>query len=415
MARQTTPLTATQVKEAKPKDKEYYLVDGQGLKLRIKPNGSKSWLFNYLKPISRKRTNLSLGTYPDLSLANARKKATKARELLAQGIDPKEHRDTQRATQAAELEHSLKNVASKWFDVKKHSISHDHGVDIWRSLELHAFPSLGDIPISKITAPKVIEAIRPIEAQGKLDTVKRVNQRLNEIMDFGVNTGLIHSNPISGIKAAFKTAAKQSNPALKPTQLPELMTTLSHSNTKMVTKFLIEWQLHTMVRPNEAAGTRWEEIDFESKVWVIPPARMKKKREHRVPLTPQTLAILEAIKPISGHREFVFPADRDPKKSVNSQTANAALKRMGFKDRTTAHGLRSLASTTLNEQGFDSDVIEAALAHVDTDKVRGVYNRSDYLERRRKVMCWWSEQIEQASMGNLSVTGYKNLKLLNAV
>ena len=412
MARQTTPLSATQVKEAKPKEKEYYLVDGQGLKLRIKPNGSKSWLLNYLKPISKKRTNLSLGMYPDLSLANARKEAVKARELLAQQIDPKEHRDTERLKKAAALEHTLEKVAQKWFEIKKHEISHDHGVDIWRSLELHAFPSLGAVPISKITAPKVIEAIRPIEAEGKLDTVKRVNQRLNEIMDFGVNTGLIHANPISGIKAAFKSAAKQNNPALKPEQLPELMTTLSHSNTKMVTKFLIEWQLHTMVRPNEAAGTRWDEIDFESQVWTIPPARMKKKREHRVPLTPQTLAILEAIKPISGHREYVFPADRDPKKCVNSQTANAALKRMGFKDQTTAHGLRSLASTTLNDQGFDSDVIEAALAHVDTDKVRGVYNRTDYLERRRKVMCWWSEHIEQASVGNLSVTGYKTLKVV---
>lgn len=412
MARQTTPLTATQVKEAKPKDKEYYLVDGQGLKLRIKPNGSKSWLLNYLKPISKKRTNVSLGMYPDLSLANARKEAIKARELLAQDIDPKEHRDTERLKKAEELEHTLEKVAQKWFEIKKHEISHDHGVDIWRSLELHAFPALGDIPISKITAPRVIEAIRPIESQGKLDTVKRVNQRLNEIMDFGVNTGLIHANPISGIKAAFKSATKQNNPALKPEELPELMTTISHSNTKMVTKFLIEWQLHTMVRPNEAAGTRWDEIDLKNQVWTIPPARMKKKREHRVPLTSHTLAILEAIKPISGHREYVFPADRNPKNCVNSQTANAALKRMGFKDRTTAHGLRSLASTTLNDQGFDSDVIEAALAHVDTDKVRSVYNRTDYLERRRKVMRWWSEHIEQASIGNLSVTGFKTLKVV---
>ncbi len=414
MARQTTPLTATQVKEAKPKDKEYYLVDGQGLKLRVKPNGSKSWLLNYVKPISRKRTNLGLGMYPDLSLANARKEAVKARELLALGVDPKEHRDTQQATQAAALEHTLKNTAKKWFEVKKHSVSQDHGVDIWRSLELHAFPSLGEIPISKITAPKVIAAIRPIEAEGKLDTVKRVNQRLNEIMDYGVNTGLIHANPISGIKAAFKKATKQNNPALSPEQLPELMATLSHSNTKIVTKFLIEWQLHTMVRPKEAAGTRWDEFDFENQIWIIPPARMKNKKEHRVPLTPQTLAILVAIKPISGHREYVFPADRNPKKCVNSQTTNAALKRMGFKDRTTAHGLRSLASTTLNDQGFDSDVIEAALAHVDTDKVRGVYNRTDYLERRRKVMCWWSKHIEQASVGNLSVTGFKTLKVVTS-
>lgn len=414
MARQTTPLTATQVKEAKPKEKEYYLVDGQGLKLRIKPNGSKSWLLNYLKPISKKRTNVSLGMYPDLSLANARKEAIKARELLAQDIDPKEHRDTQRATQAEALVHTLKNVAANWFEIKKHEISHDHGIDIWRSLELHAFPSLGDIPISKITAPKVIEAIKPIEAQGKLDTVKRVNQRLNEIMDFGVNTGLIHANPISGIKAAFKSAAKKNNPSLKPEELPELLSAISHSNCKLVTKFLLEWQLHTMARCEEAAGARWDEIDFENKIWTIPPTRMKKDREHRVPLTPQTLAILAAIKPISGHRDFIFPNDRYPKTRASKQTPNNALKSMGFQNRTTAHGLRSLASTTLNEQGFDFDVVEAALSHIDPDKVRAAYNRTDYLERRKIMMCWWSNHIEQASIGNLSVTGFKTLKVVSS-
>ncbi|MHA2940309.1 integrase domain-containing protein [Vibrio sp. RC27] len=413
MARQVKPLAATQVKEAKPKDKEYTLSDGGGLQFRIRPNGSKAWLLNYYHPITKKRANYSLGVYPDVSLANARKLAMKARELIAQGIDPKEHRDTKRINEAAEIEHTLEKVTKKWFEIKKDNVSHNHGIDIWRSLEIHAFPTLGNIPVSKITAPKVIEAIKPIEVQGKLDTVKRVNQRLNEVMDYAVNTGLIHANPISGIKAAFKKATKQNNPALKPGQLPELMATLSHSNTKLVTKLLIEWQLHTMVRPTEAAGTRWEEIDLENKIWVIPPSRMKKKREHRVPLTTQTLAILEAIKPISGHREFVFPADRDPKKCANSQTANAALKRMGFKDRTTAHGLRSLASTTLNDQGFDSDVIEAALAHVDTDTVRGAYNRTDYLERRKKVMSWWSDHIEQASIGNLSATGMKTLSVVS--
>ncbi|MBD0788438.1 tyrosine-type recombinase/integrase [Vibrio sp. Y2-5] len=408
MARQTTPLNATQVKEAKPQNKEYSLVDGQGLKLRIKPNGSKCWLFNYHKPANGKRTNLSLGVYPNLSLANARKEAAKARELLALNIDPKEHRDSIHLKKVESLESTLKKVAQKWFEVKKHEVSHDHGVDIWRSLELHVFPTLQNIPIDNITAPIVIEAIRPIEAQGKLDTVKRVNQRLNEIMDFAVNTGVITANPISGIKAAFRTATKQNNPSLKPEQLPELMATIHSSNTKRVTKFLIEWQLHTMVRPNEAAGTRWDEIDFTQKIWTIPLERMKKKTEHRVPLTPQTIAMLEAIKPISGNKEYVFPADRAQNKCANSQTANAALKRMGFKDRTTAHGLRALASTTLNDQGFEVDLIEAALAHVDSNKVRSVYNRTDYLERRRTVMCWWSEHIEQASIGNLSIVGFKN-------
>ena len=158
-----------------------------------------------------------------------------------------------------------------------------------------------------------------------------------------------------------------------------------------------------MTRPAEAAGTRWEEIDFEEKVWIIPAERMKISIEHRIPLTKQMILILESIKPISAHREYVFPADRDPKTHTNSQTANMALKRMGFENRLVSHGLRSIASTVLNEQGFDRDLVEAALAHVDANQVRSAYNRTDYLERRREMMQWWSDCIEKAGEGNLSV------------
>lgn len=140
---------------------------------------------------------------------------------------------------------------------------------------------------------------------------------------------------------------------------------------------------------------------------------MKKRREHRIPLTEQMLALLEVMKPISGHRDFVFPSDRDPKKPCNSQTANMALKRMGFAGRLVSHGLRLLASTTLNEQGFDPDLVEAALAHVDDNQVRSAYNRTDYLERRKPMMCWWSGHIEEAAKGSLSVTGTRQLKIIS--
>ncbi len=159
-----------------------------------------------------------------------------------------------------------------------------------------------------------------------------------------------------------------------------------------------------MPKPSSA---RWNHIDWDEKVGAIPTERMKKGREYRIPLTEQMLALLEVMKPISGHRDFVFPSDRDPKKPCNSQTANMALKRMGFAGRLVSHGLRSLASTTLNEQGFDPDLVEAALAHVDDNQVRSAYNRTDYLERRKPMMCWWSGHIEEAAKGSLSVTGTK--------
>ncbi len=412
MAKITTRLTDKEIKASKPGDKEYNLFDGEGLRLRIKPNGSKHWILNYHRPTNRKRTNLSLGKYPDLSLANARKSALEAKELIAQGIDPQEERKRLLNEHKATHEHTFSLVASKWFEIKKDSVTADYAIDIWRSLELHILPSLSNTPVKDIDAPMIIELLKPIEAKGSLETVKRLAQRLNEIMNYAANCGLIKANPLTGIKAAFKKPKKENMAALAPAELPELMSAIANASIKRTTRCLIEWQLHTMTRPTEASGARWDELDLENKVWIIPAERMKKRREHRIPLTKQMLAILEVIKPISGHREYIFPSDRDPQKPCNSQTANMALKRMGFAGRLVSHGLRSLASTTLNEQGFEADLIEAALAHVDDNQVRSAYNRTDYLERRIPMMCWWSGHIGEAAKGSLSVTGTKTLKVI---
>ncbi|ELA8077884.1 tyrosine-type recombinase/integrase [Vibrio alginolyticus] len=410
MPRQTKPLTATEVKNAKSKEKEYSLVDGQGLKLRVLPSGSKQWQLNYYRPTNGKRANLNLGRYPEVSLVQARKSALEARELIAQRIDPQEHKEQKLQEHKAIHEHTFLNISKEWFEIKKHDVTPDYAVDIWRSLELHIFPYLSDTPVKQITAPQVIELLRPIEAKGSLETVKRLIQRLNEVMGYATNCGFISANPLTGIRKAFKKPKKENMASLAPAELPELIEAIANANIKRTTRCLLEWQLHTMTRPSEASGARWDEIDWEEKIWTIPAERMKKRREHRIPLTEQMLAILEVIKPISSHRDFIFPSDRDPKKPCNSQTANMALKRMGFAGRLVSHGLRSLASTTLNEQGFDRDLIEASLAHVDDNQVRSAYNRTDYLERRRPMMSWWSGHIEEAAKGSLSVTGTKQLK-----
>lgn len=412
MPRQTKPLSATEVKNAKPKEKEYSLVDGQGLKLRVLPSGSKQWQLNYYRPTNRKRANLNLGRYPDVSLVQARKSAQEARELIAQDIDPQEHKKKKLQEHIEVHEHTFLNVSKEWFEIKKHNVTSDYAVDIWRSLELHIFPYLSDTPVKQITAPHVVDLLRPIEAKGSLETVKRLIQRLNEVMGYAANCGFIPASPLKDIHKVFKKPKKEHMAALTPAELPELMGAIANANIKRTTRCLIEWQLHTMTRPAEASGARWDEIDWEEKVWTIPAERMKKRREHRIPLTEQMQAILEVIKPISGHRDFIFPSDRDPKKPCNSQTANMALKRMGFAGRLVSHGLRSLASTTLNEQGFDRDLIEASLAHVDDNQVRSAYNRTDYLERRKPMMCWWSGHIEEAAKGSLSVTGTKQLKVI---
>ncbi|KAB0501889.1 integrase domain-containing protein [Pseudomonas moorei] len=415
MPTNATRLSDRQLKAVKATGKDFVLSDGDGLQLRVRASGSMMWNFNYREPLTRSRLNMALGPYPDLSLANARKKAVEARELLAQGIDPKAQRDEQRQARLAETEHTFEKIATAWFELKKDSVTPAYAEDIWRSLMLHVFPSMKSTPLSEVSAPMVIKLLRPIEAKGSLETVKRLSQRLNEIMTYGVNSGLIFANPLSGIRAVFKKPRKENMAALRPDELPELMMEIANASIKRVTRCLIEWQLHTMTRPVEAATTRWADIDFDKRIWTIPPERMKKRRPHTIPLTEQALALLETLKLHSGHREYVFPADRNPRTHANSQTANMALKRMGFQDRLVSHGMRSMASTILNEHGWDPELIEVALAHVDKDEVRSAYNRADYIERRRPMMAWWSEHIQKAATGNLSASAINQTRDHNVV
>jgi integrase len=414
MARTTTSLTNTQVDKAKAKDKEYNLADGKGLMLRVKPNGSKLWLFNYMRPYTKKRANISFGVYPDVTLLKAREKGVEARALLAQNIDPKADRDSKEKKLETENNNTFEHVSFLHFEIKKKTITPDYAEDIWRSFELHLFPKIGKVPIRLLDAPFVINALKPISKKS-LETVKRLCQRMNEVMVYALNTGMISQNPLAGIKKAFETPAHKHMPTITPAELPELMKALSKASIRITTRYLIEWQLHTMTRPTEAAGARWDEIDIQNGLWVIPAERMKKRKAHTVPLTEQALSLLEAIKPHCGNSEFVFAGERSFTKPVNSSTANMALKRMGYHGKLVAHGLRSLASTTLNEQGFDSDIIEACLAHADKNKVRAAYNRADYIERRKKVMNWWSDHIEKAATGNLSLaTSKKGLSVVSS-
>lgn len=415
MARTTKPLTDTEVKNSKPKTKEYSLADGSGLYLRVKPNASKLWIFNYSRPFSKSRANISLGKYPSMSLAKARIARQHNLELLSDDIDPRNYRIEQQRLNTEAHSNTLRKVADAWFQVKKSKVTADYAEDIYRSLELHVFAKIGEMPIHNIRARDAIEILKPIAAKGSLETIKRLCQRLNEVMIYAVNTGLLDTNPLSGISKAFASPTKKHMLTLKPEQLPDLMVAIANASIKRTTRCLIEWQLHTMTRPSEAAGTRWEEIDLNKKLWILPAERMKKNRSHAIPLSPQAVSLLNVMKPISENREHVFPADRNPREHTHQQTANMALKRMGLGGMLVAHGMRALASTILNEQGFEPDLIEAALAHTDKNDVRAAYNRAEYIERRRMMMYWWSEHIEQASQGNLSLSHSRiNLKLVNA-
>jgi len=393
VARTTRPLTNTEVLRTKALEKDLTLHDGDGLFLIVKTSGKKLWRFRYQRPATKQRTMIGLGAFPALSLADARGLRADYLALLANGIDPQVQAEVVEEQQQIALDSIFSTVATNWFQLKSKSVTSDYANDIWRSLEKDVFPAVGEIPVQQIKARTLVEALEPIKARGALETLRRLVQRINEIMIYAVNTGLIDTNPASGIGMAFEKPKKQNMPTLRPEELPKLMRSLIMSNLSVSTRCLIEWQLLTLVRPSEASGARWVEIDLDAKLWTIPAERMKAKREHIVPLSPQALDILEVMKPISAHREHVFPSRNDPKQPMNSQTANSALKRIGYGGKLVAHGLRSIASTALNEAGFNPDVIEAALAHSDKNEVRRAYNRSTYLLKRIELMNWWGELI----------------------
>ncbi|ENQ7132010.1 integrase [Salmonella enterica subsp. enterica serovar Lille] len=411
MARQTKPLTDTEIKAAKPKDTDYQLYDGDGLTLLIKSSGSKLWQFLYHRPLTKQRTKQSFGAYPAVSLSDARKLRAESRALLAKEIDPQEHQKELARSSLEAKTNTFKLVAERWWNVKKASVTEDYAEDIRRSLERDIFPAIGDISVTNIKAHTLVQAVQPVQARGALETVRRLCQRINEVMIYAQNTGLIDAVPSVNIGKAFEKPQKKNMPSIRPDQLPQLMQTMRTASISLSTRCLFMWQLLTITRPAEAAEARREEVDIEAREWKIPAARMKMNRDHTVPLSDEAIAILEMMKPLSGNREFIFPSRIKPNKPMNSQTVNASLKRAGFGGVLVSHGLRSIASTALNEQGFPPDVIEAALAHVDKNEVRRAYNRSDYLEQRRPMMQWWADFIEAADAGSILAGGVRGIKL----
>ncbi|HBR2915906.1 TPA: tyrosine-type recombinase/integrase [Klebsiella pneumoniae] len=397
MPKVATKLTDTEIKKAKPTEKEFTLWDGDGLFLRIKPSGKKIWHLGYTVPLTKKRAKMSLGFYPYLTLAQARALRDEYLSLLAQGIDPQSHNEQKAQALKDATEHTFQTVAKKWLDekIKTSGISQDHAKDIWRSLERNIFPTLGDVPIKEIRPKMLKQHLDPIEQRGVLETLRRIISRLNEIFRYAATEELIEFNPADNLIQRFSKPKKQNMPALPPDELPRFMTALSNASIRLETRLLIEWQLLTWVRPGEAVRARWTDIDEESKYWNIPSDFMKMKRPHKVPLSKEAIRILESMKPISGHREWVFPSIKNPLTHMHEQTANAALIRMGLGGELVAHGMRSIARTAAEEAGkFRTEVLEAALAHSKKDEIIAAYNRTEYLVERVELMQWWSDYLQ---------------------
>ena len=399
MAKIAKKLTDTEIKSTKPTDKEINLFDGDGLILRISAlakGGKKNWYFRYAVPVSKKRTKMSLGTYPHLTLARARALRDEYLSLLANGIDPQVHNNDKANALKNATEHTLQAVARKWLDekVKTSGISQDHAEDIWRSLERNIFPGLGNVPINEIRPKLLKQHLDPIEQRGVLETLRRIISRLNEIFRYATTEELIEFNPADNLGQRFSKPKKQNMPALPPSELPRFLVALNNASIRLETRLLIEWQLLTWVRPGEAVRTRWSDIDIETGMWNIPSDFMKMKKPHKVPLSKEALRVLESMKAISGHREWVFPSIKAPLSHMHEQTANAAIIRMGFGGELVAHGMRSIARTAAEESGkFRTDVLEAALAHSKKDEIIAAYNRAEYLAERMVLMQWLRDYV----------------------
>lgn len=397
MARRASPLTDTEIKKAKPKEKEYILCDGHGLSLRIKPNGSKLWLFNYIRPILGTRTNLGLGTYPIVSLAEARMLRDDCRKLLAQQIDPKKHREELERKQLMDTQSSFEKVAELWKEKKSSEVEEKTINKYWRNLELHLLPLIGKYSIKEIQPSLVVPMLKKVEENGSPDMVNRLCGHLNEILNFAVNSGLIESNTCLKISSTFKSVRQRNNPRVSSEEIPTLIKRIHSANIKKKTKLLILFQLLTMVRPSEASNAAWNEFDFDKKEWTIPAERMKARFPHTVPLSSQVMALIEQLRPMTGHTKYLFTHRSDLNKTMSSSTVNMALKKMGYEGQQTAHGFRGLARTFLAEQGVQHEHAEVCLAHKTGGQVSLAYNHANYLEQRRDIMQIWGDHIEKCS------------------
>ena len=407
MARTTKPLTNTEIEKAKPQASKYSLPDGQGLFLLIMPNGSKLWRFNYYKPITKKRTEMSFGAFPQISLANARQMREESRALLSKGIDPQKQREQDEHDKKMEIATTYEAVAWAWFEYRKskRNFSEGYRKDVESLIRRNLLPHFGHLPISQITAPMALKAFKQYQDEGKLEKLKRTIQKHNEIMTYALHRELIPFNPTANISKEFDSPTVEHFKTIKPEDLGEFIYTLNNAQIHLQTRYLILWQLLTMIHPNEAATAKYEDIDERSRIWTVYIQKGIKQDErgriHKITLSRQAMALLREIKKLSGGKVYLFPSVKNPQTHVNTQTANGAIKRMGYKGKLVAHGLRSIASTYLNEQGFNSDLIEVALSHMNSDRIKAAYDRGERLEQRFKLLQAWGDFIEQCSQGAL--------------
>lgn len=388
------PLTDTQIKTTKPTDKAQKLFDADGLFLFIPPTGSKLWRVKYR--YQRKEKLLALGKYPAVSLKEARHRTQEARKLLAQGIDPASAKKAAREQAAAEAR-TFETVARQWHKKYFPTWTPGHADEILRRLERHIFPHIGGKPIDAVTPSEVLEPIRQIESAGILETAHRVLGICGQVFRYAVANAWTVSDPCRDLRGALPPKVKKHHATItEPAKVGALLRAIDDFSGSLVVRGALRLAPLVFVRPGELRGMRWCELALDKAEWRIPAGRMKMREQHIVPLSRQALTILEEMKLLSWNSAFVFPNARSPLRCMSDAALVAALRRMGYdKSEMTAHGFRSMASTLLNEQGYNRDWIERQLAHAPRDGVRASYNFAEHLPERREMMQKWADYLEE--------------------
>ena len=397
------PLTDAKVRALKPREKTYRLGDAGGLYVEVATNGSRYWRMKYR--VAGKEKRLAFGVYPDVSLADAREKRDAAKKILAAGGDPGETKKSEKLAQKLNAENTFEAVAREWHQTKADRWSLRYRDEIIDTFEKDIFPYIGKRPIADIKPMELLEALRKMEKRGALEKMRKVRQRCGEVFRFAIITGRANYNPAPDLASALATPKKVHFPFLTANELPHFLNDLAGYTGSVITKTATQIIMLTGVRTQELRFARWEDIDFETKLWEIPAEVMKMKRPHIVPLSEQVIALFKQLEPISKHHALVFIGRNDPRKPISKESINQVIELLGYKGRLTGHGFRHTMSPILHEQGFNSAWIETQLAHVDKNAIRGTYNHAQYLDGRRQMMQWYADYIGELGKGGGVVEG----------
>ncbi|HHW1346222.1 TPA: tyrosine-type recombinase/integrase [Escherichia coli] len=399
-------LTSAKIRTLKPSDKPFKVSDSHGLYLRVKPGGSRHWYLKYR--ISGKESRIALGTYPAISLSDARQQREGIRKMLALNINPVQQRAAVRGSRTPEK--VFKNVALAWHKSNR-KWSQNTADRLLASLNNHIFPVIGNLPVSELKPRHFIDLLKGIEEKGLLEVASRTRQHLSNIMRHAVHQELIDTNPAANLGGVTTPPVRRHYPALPLERLPELLERIgAYHQGRELTRHAVLLMLHVFIHSSELRFARWSEIDFTNRVWTIPATRepiigvrysgrgAKMRMPHIVPLSEQSIAILKQIKDITGNNELIFPGDHNPYKPMCENTVNKALRVMGYdtKKDICGHGFRAMACSALMESGlWAKDAVERQMSHQERNTVRMAYiHKAEHLEARKAMMQWWSDYLE---------------------